>query len=152
MKRAWDDRLNLIHEMWVTLKGRSLQYDGIVVSGVSGLVVGPQLAGLLGKHLAYVRKYNELTKNDSAVQGFVGDRWVFVDDFVSSGRTFANVCADVRKLNRKTTCVGILQYVPKVTFTPIQRAWDLRWSWNLVGMKAADIPGFVETKREVVAL
>lgn len=150
--RAWFEREQLVWEMRSKLYEHGVQYSCLVVSGVSGLVIGPQLAERTGRDLVYVRKYNELTKNKWQIEGTLTSRWVFVDDFVATGRTFANVCADIRKNGMPTVCVGILQYVPKVSFSPIARAWELQRSWNHVGMKASDIPGFVETKRTVEAL
>ena len=69
------------------------EFDAIVVTGVSGLLLGPTLAYLLGKRLGVVRK---TMKDSHAITGIEhnmepADSWIFVDDLVASGETIKRV-------------------------------------------------------------
>jgi hypothetical protein len=74
-------------------------FDSIVVTGVSGIVVGAPVALALGKPLVVVRK-DEDTDNHGSWKGRegrvlglrdLGTRACFIDDLVSSGSTRAKV-------------------------------------------------------------
>lgn len=66
-------------------------FDTLVGVGVSGAVIVPTLARLLGVHFAIVRKDNDGTHGWHKVEGMVGEKWLFVDDLVSSGGTVRRV-------------------------------------------------------------
>ena len=64
-----------------------VRYDTMVGRGLSGALVVPQLAKALRKNYMIVRKPGESTHDSSQAVGKLGKRWLFVDDFVSSGTT-----------------------------------------------------------------
>lgn len=66
-------------------------FDTLVGVGVSGAVVVPTLARLLGVDFAIVRKENDGSHGWNKVEGVVGKKWLFVDDLVSSGATVRRV-------------------------------------------------------------
>jgi hypoxanthine phosphoribosyltransferase len=87
-KSAFDINSDIVRMAELKLKG--VEFDTIVGTGVSGSVVVPLIAGHLGKDYAIVRK--ERSPHDSGlVVGNVGHKWIFVDDFVSSGATLTRV-------------------------------------------------------------
>lgn len=71
------------------LKGR--HYDTMIGTGMSGSLVVPRLAEALGKHWLLLRKPSENSHTSQLAEGRLGERWIFVDDFVSSGATFRRV-------------------------------------------------------------
>lgn len=82
--RAWGNLDTIAAEMAEALA--SVEYDTMIGTGLSGTLVVPSLARALDKHWAIVRK--EPSPHTSLlVEGDIGERWVFVDDFVSSGAT-----------------------------------------------------------------
>jgi len=73
---------------------RNIQFEAMVCTGVSGLLVAPLLAYKMGKTLAIVRKEKDTdnhadTRIESGME--VGDRWIFVDDLIASGATIIRV-------------------------------------------------------------
>lgn len=64
-----------------------LDYDTLVGTGFSGALVVPALALRLGKNFVLVRKENDGSHHSGRMIGQLGKRWIFVDDFVSSGTT-----------------------------------------------------------------
>lgn len=97
-----------------------LEYDTIVGTGLSGALVVPTLARELDKHWAIVRK-EDGSHSDNMIEGAVGRRWLFVDDFVDSGATVRRVIATMtdeldyymRTHGFVTACVGIWEYEEK---------------------------------------
>ena len=78
------------------------RFDVIVVSGVSGIVVGAPVALALGIPLVVVRKEEDKNGHHMGgeiinVQALLGKRYLIVDDFVCSGRT-------VEYIKRKIDC------------------------------------------------
>ena len=64
-----------------------VDYDTLVGTGFSGALVVPALALRLGKQFVLVRKENDGSHHSGRMIGQLGKRWVFLDDFVSSGTT-----------------------------------------------------------------
>lgn len=65
-------------------------FEGIACTGLSGLLVAPALAMEMGKRLAVVRKKQDIVNHsDHRIETNFkpGDRWVFIDDLISSGCT-----------------------------------------------------------------
>ncbi len=89
----------------------NVKYDVIVVRGISGLLFGSMLALRTGKKLAIVRKKTETAHSSNAMEGFVGGRYLFVDDLIDTGETysatrkaFISACRDARKKFRFVGC------------------------------------------------
>lgn len=85
---------SLIEKALRTLNPHEDEFDAFVCIGVSGLLVAPTLAYLMGKRLAVVRKLDDkqnhaVVRVESALNR--KDRWVFVDDLIASGETLRYV-------------------------------------------------------------
>jgi adenine/guanine phosphoribosyltransferase-like PRPP-binding protein len=67
-------------------------FDTVVVTGVSGCLVGGLIAHALQVDLVVVRKEDDhSTHSYDRVEGHLGSRWVFLDDLVESGKTRSRV-------------------------------------------------------------
>lgn len=75
-----------------------VEFDTMIGTGLSGTLVVPLIARALGKAFAIVRKANDSSHRERAVEGNVGERWIFVDDFVSSGETLNRVKEEIKNL------------------------------------------------------
>lgn len=65
-----------------------VDFDTLVGTGFSGAVVIPSIALAMGKKFVLIRKDNDDSHHGRGrLLGELGERWIFVDDFVSSGRT-----------------------------------------------------------------
>lgn len=78
-----------------------VEYDTMIGRGMSGALIIPRLATLLGKAYAIVRKDNDGSHSGNRVEGRIGSRWIFVDEFTRSGRT------------RKMTIEAVQSYADK---------------------------------------
>ena len=86
------------------------QFDGLVCTGVSGLLMAPTLADRLHCPLLVVRKADG-HHSDLPIEGYhAGDRYVLVDDFVSTGATVQRVAIQLAKLSPSVHLVGVLSY------------------------------------------
>lgn len=85
LSKAFSSTNELVENALKALKG--VEYDTMIGRGTSGLLVIPLLARALNKHFAIVRKPNDASHKETDIEGTIGDRWIFVDDFVSSGST-----------------------------------------------------------------
>lgn len=84
---------------------QKIEFDTIVVTGISGTVPGAIIAHLMGKQLAVVRREKERTVGGGGpVEGHLGGRWIVIDDFISTGGTLRRV---VKKYS--DACAGELQ-------------------------------------------
>lgn len=71
-------------------------FDTLVGTGFSGALVVPMIAARLGCHFILVRKPNDGSHHTtSRLIGTLGKRWVFVDDFESSGATRRRVVDEI---------------------------------------------------------
>ena len=64
-----------------------VECDTLIGTGLSGALVVPTLARLMGKYWAIVRKPSDINHSGMPIEGEVGRKWVFVDDFVETGQT-----------------------------------------------------------------
>jgi len=114
MNMAWDTP-KLIRQAKRVLKHQS--YDALVGTGLSGTMVVPLLAHLLKKRFAIVRKEDDRSTHSShRIEGNleVGDRWIFVDDFVSSGDTRDRVIGQMNFMVEET-----LEYVGQYMYNDV---------------------------------
>lgn len=112
---------------------RGVKFDTMIGSGLSGSLIIPILARRLRKRWAIIRKPGEATHSSSTFQGEIGDRWIFVDDFVASGATRRRVEKAVNTLfdndgEPYPTFVGTYEYMwqmnPNMTmFTPSRNSF-----------------------------
>lgn len=101
-----------------------VDFDTIVGTGFSGGVVVPSLALAMGKNFVLIRKETDDSHHGSGrLLGVLGDRWIFVDDFISSGHTRRRVVEKIAggcvARGTSTTFVGQYLYAPHQRgFTP----------------------------------
>lgn len=111
MSMAFGNIETIRDEMLKTTKG--LEYDTLVGTGLSGALVVPTLARLMGCNWAIVRK-SDGSHSGNRIEGDIGQKWLFVDDIVSSGRTLRNVIKTVKDVctssRHNTELVGAYQY------------------------------------------
>lgn len=78
-----------------------VEFDTLVGTGFSGGVVIPSLALAMGKQFVLIRKDTDDSHHGKGrLLGSLGKRWIFVDDFVSSGRTRKRVIEKVNDAAR----------------------------------------------------
>jgi adenine/guanine phosphoribosyltransferase-like PRPP-binding protein len=80
------------------LKG--VDFDTFVATGLSGATVAPILARAFHKNVLIIRKHDDRCHDSNPAVGALGERWVFVDDFISTGSTFERVLLAVCKLEK----------------------------------------------------
>jgi orotate phosphoribosyltransferase len=87
--QALNDLPSEVEKTVENLRNHVDEFDSIVVTGVSGLVVGSPVALALGKSLVIVRKMTEDCHDGNQVVNAanIGERALFLDDFVSEGNT-----------------------------------------------------------------
>ena len=109
---------------------KDIDFDTIVGTGFSGGIVIPALAMSMDKKFVLIRKEDDDSHHGGGkLVGQLGERWIFVDDFVSSGRTRTRVVAkiaeavadEVRPIT--TTFVGQYMYQNVTGFEPFERGW-----------------------------
>jgi len=97
------------------------QFDSIVTSGTSGLVVASPVALALGKPLVIVRKEDDGPRcwhaHDVENAEHAGRRTLFLDDEVQRGRTLTHV---KRQLARNTNATVVARY----EYTERQINWE----------------------------
>ena len=65
-----------------------VEFDTIVGTGFSGSIVIPALALIMNKRFVLIRKESDDSHHGGGLLvGDLGERWIFVDDFILSGRT-----------------------------------------------------------------
>lgn len=113
-----DDAVFNLHHVIETAKKAlaGVDFDTMVGTGFSGGIVIPALALALGKKFVLIRKDTDDSHHGRGqLLGECGARWIFVDDFVSSGRTRRRVIErltdEVAKHSSATEYVGQYMYV-----------------------------------------
>lgn len=107
-------------------------FDSIIVTGVSGAAVGFPVALALGVPIAVLRKGTEDTHGSPGEivgRGDLGERVLFLDDFVSQGTTRATVIRAVEKRKQYTPDFRKLEEVEtgvKVVATFVYRDMEYR--------------------------
>lgn len=119
LNKAFNEPHVLIEAMVKETAG--VEYDTMVGTGLSGLLVVPILARALNKHFAIVRKEQDKSHRECDIEGTIGERWIFVDDFISSGATKNRVIKAVEGLRNwrfNPEYVGTYEYHFE-TFKPV---------------------------------
>lgn len=109
LARVFNQPEQLCQEVCHLLEG--VDFDSFVVQGASGCLIVDRISRAMGKPYAYVRKEGDGSHSGWMVEGVVGQKWIFLDDFVSSGTTFARVVGHIiNAVGHKSECVGILEH------------------------------------------
>lgn len=96
MDKALFDLETVIEDAKEALKDKD--FDTIVGTGFSGGIVIPTLALALGKQFVLIRKEDDDSHHGGGLMlGNLGERWIFVDDFVSTGTTRTRVLEKIKK-------------------------------------------------------
>lgn len=110
------------------------KFDTMVGTGMSGALVIPRLADALDVDFVLVRKPSENSHSSQLAEGWLGKRWIFVDDFVSSGVTYRRIARVMRELavNEQTALEfgGIYQYRGAGKFQPRSVLRDERFEMD----------------------
>lgn len=105
---AFNPAADLAASAAIALHG--IDFDTMVGTGLSGALVVPRLAEALGKRWMVVRKPNDGSHSAQRGEGMLGRRWVFVDDFISTGATYFRVCKTIGDFPFDTAHVGSYLY------------------------------------------
>lgn len=127
-----DGLREIIEDAQANLAG--VEFDTLVGTGFSGGVVIPALALSMGKNFLLIRKESDDSHHGPGLSiGNLGERWIFVDDFVSLGRTkervFRKVVEGAYWREHDTKYVGDYLYanakkwVPFLEQDPDDRGW-----------------------------
>lgn len=87
------------------------RFDFIAAMGMSSVTVASPVALALGKQLVIVRKTSDTSHSGAqriVGRNLKGRRYIFIDDFVSSGATFKQVRDELRRAGAR--CVGQFMY------------------------------------------
>jgi hypothetical protein len=86
-------------------------HDTLIGTGLSGSIAAGILATATHRMYAVVRKSGVSTHSCNTVEGQIGARWLFIDDFVRSGRTRERVIEKIVDEVPRTRFVGSWLYV-----------------------------------------
>lgn len=93
------------------LKAHDSEFDAIAFRGMSGAMIAPMLAAKLKKNLLMVRKPDQQAHSSRAVEGILApQRYVIVDDLISSGRTIDSIVEEIKNFSNGSQCIGIALY------------------------------------------
>lgn len=120
----------------------AVDFDTMIGTGLSGALTVPFLARAMGKHWAIVRKEKDVDNHSgNPIEGSIGERWIFVDDLISSGETRRRVLSVVAQTFSDTKYVGDYLY-QRHHFSPAEPkpqvyfGQDLRWRNSATGQFA----------------
>lgn len=86
-----------IVELVLRLKTQNnLTFDTILGTGMSGAIIVPLVGRALELNWGLVRKPSENDHSSNPIEGTLGERWLFLDDLVSSGTTRMRVMETVK--------------------------------------------------------
>lgn len=129
----------VVRKVTKVLRQDADSFDSIVVTGVSGLVVGSPVALRAKKPLVVIRKKTEQAHSWHHVNmDQAGDRWLFLDDFSSTGGTF-NRAREAMEGYTDSEYVGSLWY----SRTPLEITWAPPPVVPVFVPKRSDVPAAV---------
>lgn len=105
------ERNSIIIKAVCKLRKITDSFDSIACCGISGLMVVPQIAELLNKHIIIVRK-QEKCYSEFRTEGVAPFRYIIVDDLICSGNTVKNIKRTLKEEYTRSNCVGVYCYLP----------------------------------------
>lgn len=105
------ERNKIIIKAVCDLRKISNTFDSIACCGVSGLMVVPQIAELLNKHIIVVRK-GEKCYSEFRTEGVAPFRYIILDDLICSGSTVKYIKKVLKDEYSRSMCVGVYCYLP----------------------------------------
>lgn len=133
-----DEVIELAADRLRRAEAAGYKFDTLVGTGLSGALIVPNLARRLNKHFALVRKPDN-SHSGMILEGSIGERWVFVDDLISSGATYRRVRSRINDVAasyyRRFMFVGVFTYNEIIGRSYADDQSDL---WG-PGFKPADI-------------
>lgn len=104
-------RNNRIFEATKDIKAANLDFDVVVCSGLSGVLVAPQIAEALGKDIMIVRK-GETSHGKPIEKDYdtLAHRYLIIDDFVETGETIDRIRRELSEFANYSKCVGVYFY------------------------------------------
>jgi len=90
---------------------KGVEYGSLVGIGLSGSVMIPMLGLLLDLPFAILRKEGVSSHaHDTIFEGTIAEKWLFVDDFIGTGATYASVVKRLGRGCKGFDCVGSFEY------------------------------------------
>lgn len=106
-----DDLAPTVRDAVDALRPHRSEFDSIIVTGLSGVIVGTPVAMRLRKPLVVFRKAGEDAHSSTPVNHKrLGTRALFLDDFISDGGTYRRVEDALVKTDRGATIVAKYLY------------------------------------------
>lgn len=105
----------LVKQCVTKIKEEFGNIDAIVVTGLSGLIIGSAVSIKTGKQLVVVRKPRDESHACVEVEGLINlgrsFKYVILDDFIDSGKTLNRIAKKIHsEAGKNTMCVGYLMY------------------------------------------
>ena len=88
-------------------------FDSIACSGISGLIVVPQIAEILKKNIVIIRKDTEERYSEFIIEGVTPFKYIIVDDLICSGQTIRHIKNTLKSEAPRSHCVGVYCYMPE---------------------------------------
>lgn len=95
------------------LRKISNDFDSIACTGISGLIVVPQIAELLNKNIIIIRKDIEKRYSEFQIEGVTPFRYIIVDDLICSGQTVRHIKDTLKSECPRSHCMGVYCYMPE---------------------------------------
>jgi orotate phosphoribosyltransferase len=108
------ERNRIIIKAVCDLRKIANEFDTIACCGVSGMMVVPQIAELLDKHILIVRK-DEKRYSEFRSEGVAPFKYVVVDDLICSGATIKHINNVIHDEYPRAKCIGVYCYLPQET-------------------------------------
>lgn len=110
-----------------------VNFDTVVGTGLSGTIFAARVAPVLGKHFAIVRKPDDRsTHSDLRIEGTIGYRWIFVDDFLCSGATMKRTMEEMTETYPDCEFSGYYTYRDPTFVSATEACRRFRWAADLV--------------------
>lgn len=103
------NRTKVIDQVCKKISEKSPEFDSIAVTGLSGLLVGPEVASRLNKELIVVRKspsHSEFQVEASCLP----EQFIILDDHINSSKTVKRILRKTLKRFPESICVQIILY------------------------------------------